>query len=346
MKYNQITIKDIARELGISPSTVSRALKDHPDISRETKKAVNDLAEKLNYEPNVVALSLRSRKTKTIGVVIPELVHFFFSTVISGIEHEANASGYTVILTQSAESLEREKSSLRTLYNSRVDGMLISISRETTTFDHITPILDRGIPVVFYDRILPVGTTSGILVEDYSGARDAVRHLVTQGCKSIGLIQAAPNLEISLDRKRGYQDALSEAGLPLDDSYVIDCQDGEMESGRLAMEKLLSMPVLPDGVFANNDALAIGALKAIRSKGLRVPQDIALIGFSNWAYSQITEPPLSTVDQPGFEMGRQATRMLITRIEHPEDDKPMPHQVVRLQTGLVVRESSLKSGKP
>ena len=346
MKYNQITIKDIARELGISPSTVSRALKDHPDISRETKKAVNELAEKLNYEPNVVALSLRSRKTRTIGVIIPELVHFFFSTVISGIEHEANAAGYTVILTQSAESLEREKSSVKTLYNSRVDGMLISISRETTTFEHLTPILDRGIPVIFYDRILPVGTTSGIVVEDYTGARDAVRHLIDQGCRTIGHIQSAPNLGISKERLKGYEDALTAAGMPLDKSYVIDCEDGTMECGRQAMEKLLSLSSPPDGVFANNDALAIGALKAIRTKGLRIPQDVAVIGFSNWVYSQITDPPLSTVDQPGFEMGRQATRMLISRIEHPEDDKPMPHQVVRLETSLVVRESSLRVGKP
>src|SRR5918995_629260 len=160
MKYNQVTIKDIARELGISPSTVSRALKDHPDISPETKKAVNELADKLNYQPNIVALSLRQSKTNTIGVIIPELVHFFFSTVISGIEDVAYNAGYNVILAQSNESLLREKTDLKALYNSRVDGMLISISRETTQFDHIESILDKGVPMVFYDRMYPNEKTS------------------------------------------------------------------------------------------------------------------------------------------------------------------------------------------
>jgi len=342
MKYNQVTIKDIARELGISASTVSRALKDHPDISRQTKKAVNELAEKLNYEPNVVALSLRSRKTRTIGVIIPELVHFFFSTIISGIEHEANAAGYTVILTQSAESLDRERSSVRTLYNSRVDGMLIAISRETTTFDHISPILDRGIPVVFYDRYLPVGPASGILVEDYSGAREAVSHLIDQGCQTIALIQAAPNLDIARDRLKGYTDALQADGRSVNSSYIIDCEDGTFECGRVAMEELLNLDPKPDGIFANNDALAIGAIRAIRHRGLRIPEDIAVIGFSNWVYGQITEPPLSSVDQPGYEMGRQATRMLISRIEHPEEEGPRPHETVRLKTSLVVRGSSAR----
>src|SRR5688572_3025234 len=172
MKYVQVTIKDIARELGISPSTVSRALKDHPDISPDTKKAVNALAEKLNYQPNIVALNLRQSKTNTIGVVIPELVHFFFSTVISGIEDVAYNAGYNVILAQSNESLEREKTDLKALFNSRVDGMLISISRETVEYDHIEAILSRGVPIVFYDRMYPNNVTSNVIVDDYIGSKE------------------------------------------------------------------------------------------------------------------------------------------------------------------------------
>src|SRR5688572_6759818 len=170
MKYNQVTIKDIARELGISPSTVSRALKDHPDISPETKKAVNELAEKLNYQPNIVALSLRQSKTNTIGVIIPEIVHFFFSTVISGIEDVAYSAGYNIIITQSNESLAREKSDLKALFNSRVDGMLMSISRETVDFEHIENILSKGMPIVFFDRIYDTPGSSKVVVDDFVGA--------------------------------------------------------------------------------------------------------------------------------------------------------------------------------
>ena len=203
MKYNQVTIKDIARELGISASTVSRALKDHPDISKETKKAVNELALKLNYEPNVVALNLRSRKTRTIGVIIPEVVHFFFSTVVSGIEHEANQLGYNVILTQSAESLERERSAVKALFNSRVDGMLMSISRETTDYEHIDAILNRGIPMVFFDRVYPGQGRNTIIVDDYDAGKLATDHLISLGRKKIAHIMGSPKLNISKERLRG-----------------------------------------------------------------------------------------------------------------------------------------------
>src|SRR5690349_4249411 len=231
MKFTQITIKDIARELGISPSTVSRALKDHPDISKETKKAVNELAEKLNYEPNIVALNLRKKKTNTIGVIIPELVHFFFSTVISGIEDVAYNAGYNVILAQSNESLQREKTDLKALYNSRVDGMLISISRETTNFDHIESILDKGVPMVFYDRMYPSESTSKVIVDDYLGSKEAIYHLIEQGCKRIAHLQSAPDSSIAKERLRGHQDVLVEHKLPFPSNYIQPCPSGTIEDG-------------------------------------------------------------------------------------------------------------------
>ena len=342
MKYSQVTIKDIARELGISPSTVSRALKDHPDISRETKRAVNELAERLNYQPNVVALSLRSRKTRTIGVVIPEVVHFFFSTVISGIEHEANAAGYSVILTQSVESLEREKAALRTLFNSRVDGYLISISRETSQFDHILPILEKGLPLVFFDRRYPPGNANMVLVDDYHGARQAVRHLIDQGCRRIAHIYAAPALDLSQQRLQGYRDALAEKGLPVSEDLQLSCDEGTIAAGVQAAEKLFSSSQPPDGIFTNNDVLAIGACQVIKSLGLKIPEDIAVVGFSNWIYSQMTDPPLSSVDQPGFEMGREAARMLLRLIHHDPDLPPLDPESRVLQTSLVIRKSSAR----
>lgn len=344
MKFTQITIKDIARELGISPSTVSRALKDHPDISKETKKAVNELAEKLNYQPNIVALNLRKQKTNTIGVVIPELVHFFFSTVIAGIEDVAYNAGYNVILAQSNESVEREKIDLKALYNSRVDGMLMSISRETVEYDHIESVLAKGVPIVFYDRDYPNMKTSRVIVDDYIGAREAAIHLIEQGCKKIAHLQAASKMTIGKERLRGLTDVLKEHNLPFPDSYLQVCQNGTIEEGLKAMTTLLKLPNPPDAIFANNDVLAMGAMQAIKKAGLKIPEDVAVVGFSNWLYSAMIDPPLSSVDQPGFLMGQEAAKLLIRQIELAEKDDEVeivPETKV-LQTKLVIRESSLR----
>jgi LacI family transcriptional regulator len=346
MKFTQITIKDIARELGISPSTVSRALKDHPDISKETKKAVNALAEKLNYQPNTVALNLRTRKTNTIGVIIPELVHFFFSTVISGIEDVAYNAGYNVILAQSNESLEREKKDIKALYNSRVDGMLMSISRETTEYDHIESVLSKGTPIVFYDRFYPNESTSKVIIDDYAAAREAVTHLVQQGCKRIAHLQSVPKSAIARDRFRAHKDVLAENNLPFPDGYLQECPTGTPEMGASAMSNLLALPERPDGVFANNDVLAMGAMQVIKKAGLKIPQDIAIIGFSNWFYSSMMEPPLSSVDQPGFLMGQEAAKLLLRQLEMAEKDEDavITPETKILKTSLVVRASSLKKG--
>jgi LacI family transcriptional regulator len=345
MKFNQVTIKDIARELGISPSTVSRALKDHPDISVQTKKAVNELAEKLNYQPNIVALNLRQKKTNTIGVILPELVHFFFSTVISGIESVAYEAGFNVILAQSNESYEREKTDIKALFNSRVDGMLISISRETTNYDHIESILSKGVPIVFYDRMYANPNTSKVIVDDYIGAKEAVLHLIEQGCTRIAHLESTPGLSIAEDRKRGYYDALRENNIPIKENMVLQCPNGSLEDAEAATKKLLALATPPDAIFANHDMLAMGAMKAIKEAGLKIPQDIALMGFSNWFFSQLMDPPLSSVDQPGFELGQEAARLLIRQIEMKDKEQfdPIPETKV-LKTKLVVRASSLKKG--
>lgn len=347
MKFNQVTIKDIARELGISPSTVSRALKDHPDISVQTKKAVNELADKLNYQPNIVALNLRQKKTNTIGVIIPEIVHFFFSTVISGIEDVAYTAGYNVILAQSNESYQRELTDMKALFNSRVDGMLLSISRETTNFDHIESIISKGVPIVFYDRMYNSPTSSKVIVDDYAGSKEAVNHLISEGCKKIAHLYGVPNLLISKDRLRGYEDALKENKMKVDENLVVTCGSGTFEEGKKATQKLLSQSSVPDAIFAGNDPMAMGAMMAIKEKGLKIPQDIAIVGFSNWFFGELMEPSLTTVDQPGFEMGQEAARILIRQIEmkDKEDFEPQAETKV-LKTRLVIRNSSLKkSGK-
>ena len=343
MRFNQVTIKDIARELGISPSTVSRALKDHPDISSETKKAVNALAEKLNYQPNIVALSLRQKKTNTIGVIIPELVHFFFSTVISGIEDVAYQAGYSVILAQSNESFEREKTDIKALFNSRVDGMLISLSRETKNFDHIESIISKGVPVVFYDRMYNNPNTSKVIVDDYTGAKEAVDHLIDQGYKQIANLESASRLMISADRKRGYVDSLKEHKLEVKDAWSEECPSGSQEDAKKAALKLLSLPNPPDAIFAHSDPIAMGAILAVKEKGLKIPQDVGIIGFSNSSYVTLLDPPLTTVEQPGFEMGQEAARLLIRQIEVGDKDQvdPQPETKI-LKTKLVIRESSMK----
>src|SRR5690606_13315386 len=346
MKYNQVTIKDIARELGISPSTVSRALKDHPDISPDTKKAVNALAEKLNYQPNIVALSLRQSKTNTIGVIIPEIVHFFFSTVISGIEDVAYSAGYNVILAQSNESQTREISDIKALFNSRVDGMLMSVSRETTNFDHIESMLAKGVPIVFFDRVYDTAQASKIIVDDFTGAKEATLHLIDQGCKRIAHIEGPPNLEISKQRLEGYKEALKEHNMPFNKELVAICPSGTIEEGKKATEKLLSLKNPPDAIFATNDPAAMGAMQAIKAKGLKMPDNVALVGFSNWFFSSLMDPPLSSVDQPGFEMGQEAAKLLIRQIEKQEkDDEDITPETKILKTRLIIRESSLKKGK-
>jgi LacI family transcriptional regulator len=341
MDFNQVTIKDIARELGISPSTVSRALKDHPDISRETKKAVTDLAQKLNYQPNIVALNLRTRKTHTIGVIIPELVHFFFSTVISGIEAAAYEAGYSVILSQSNESFEREVSNFRTLFNLRVDGMLISLSRETNNFEHIEAAINRGTPIVFYDRSYHDPNCNSVTVDDYVGAKEAVQHLINGGSKTIAHISSAYNTKIAQERLRGYRDALLENNIEFTEDLTIQCENGNVEDGKSAMMQLLKRSPRPDGVFTNNDLLGMGAMATIKSSGLKIPNDIAVVGFSDWAYSELMEPPLSSVHQPGFEMGQEATRMLIKMIELKDKrvEGIRPESKI-LKTRLVARASS------
>jgi LacI family transcriptional regulator len=341
MKFNQVTIKDIARELGISPSTVSRALKDHPDISTETKKAVNALSEKLNYQPNIVALNLRQKKTNTIGVIIPEIVHFFFSTVISGIEDIAYQAGYNVILAQSNESYQREVTDMKALFNSRVDGMLLSLSRETTNFDHIESIISKGVPIVFFDRMYNSPSSSKVVVDDYAGAKEAVLHMIDQGCKRIAHMVASPNLMISADRLRGYEDALKERNIKVSKELILDCPSGGFEEAKKVATKALELSSPPDAIFASNDPMAMGVMMAIKEKGLKIPQDVAVVGFSNWFFGELMEPSLTTVDQPGFEMGQEAARMLIKQIEMKDKAEPVLETKI-LKTKLVIRNSSLK----
>ncbi|MDN3667907.1 LacI family DNA-binding transcriptional regulator [Echinicola jeungdonensis] len=340
MKLGQVTIKDIAKALNISSSTVSRALKDYPGISEETKSRVKALAKEMNYRPNAVALSLRKSKSHTIGVIIPEVVHFFFSTVISGIEEVAYANGYNVILCQTNEKVEREISSVDTIISNQIDGLLVSYSKETTDFSHFQKLIDYDYPVVFFDRAPELGDVVNVTVNDFSGAYQAVQHLISQGYREILHLAGPKNLLISKNRKEGYQAALKDAGLEIREDRIIECPLGTPEESEEICLKLFSDPnERPDAVFSSNDIAALGALKAIKSLGLEVPKDVGVVGFSNWQFASMIDPPLSTVSQPGFQMGEKAAQLLLEMIDQKEA-KPTQGKEVVLETELIVRGSS------
>ncbi len=334
---SQVTIKDIARALKISPSTVSRALKNHPDISKQTRKAVVELASELNYEPNSIALSLRKSKTNTIGVIIPEIVHYFFSKILSGIEDVAYNSGYNVIISQSNESYEREVSDTKALLASRVDGFLISNSRETIDLSHIQTLIDRDIPVVIYDRVCEGLNVSQILVDDYHGAYEATDHLIKAGCRRIAHLQGPKNQMIFQERLRGYREALEKNNLIHDEALVVHCYDGTMEEAIRHTESLMKLKNPPDGIFGNNDLSAIAAMKTVKKMGFRIPEDIAFVGFSDWQLSSLVEPSLSSVTQPGFEMGQKAVKLFLEQVKNPEGYKPRREILI---PKLVIRDSS------
>ena len=342
MKLGQATIKDIARELNVSSSTVSRALKDYPGISDETKRKVKELAEKLNYRPNAVALSLRKSKTFTIGVIIPEVVHFFFSTVISGIEEVAFSNGYNVILCQTNEKLTREQSSIETMLSNQIDGFLVSFSRETTDFQHFKKLLDLGFPIVFFDRLPDLEKTVNVTVNDYQGAYDAVKHLIDQGYRKIIHLSGPQNLNISKQRRGGYVDALKSAGIEPQADWIIECPYGtEKESFEIASQLFKNPDNRPDAIFAHHDIVAVGAMMALKNLGLEIPNDVGVVGFSNWQFSSMIDPPLSTVSQPGFKIGEQAAKLLIEMIDRKKTEPMEPKDII-LDTELLVRKSSVK----
>lgn len=338
MRSSQVTIKDLARELGISASTVSRALKNHPDISEETRHAVNELAERLNYQPNAVALSLKNSRSNTIGVIIPEIVHYFFSSVISGVEDVAYEAGFTVIICQSNEMYDREVSNVKALRAQRVDGVLVSVSKETNRFEHLKYLQDGNIPLVFFDRIVPEIEADRVIIDDKDAAYRATMHLVEAGRRRIAHFAAPQNLIIGRERKEGYIKALKDADIPFDASLIIEADS--FEKARIAMNNLIDSGNPPDGIFAVNDLTAIGAMQTIQKRGLKIPQDISVVGFSDGRFSGITEPNLTSVDQHGYEMGTIACEMLIERIINK--DTEMPPRTRTLHANMIVRGSSMR----
>ncbi|GAB3873848.1 LacI family DNA-binding transcriptional regulator [Hymenobacter segetis] len=331
------TIKDIARSLGVSISTVSRAMRDFPDVNPDTKQAVLDMAKQLDYQPNQVALSLVTRHTHSIGVIVPNL-DYFFATAVRGIDEIALEAGYTVLTCQSNESYGREITNTQRLLNSQVDGLIVSLSSATSNVDHMRRLMTRGVPLVLFDRVATDLDATKVVLDNHDGAMQAVNHLFEQGCRRIAYLAGPPSFSISNQRKDGYLAALRQHGLPVNEDLIIHCEFDQAHAYR-ATEQLLASGQQPDAIFTVSDRLAIGALLALRHRGQRVPEDVALVGFNDEPVASLLTPTLSSVSQPAFEMGKVAAQLFLEQLN---SESILPPRTIVLKPVLVVRESSLK----
>jgi len=339
MKKEKATIHDIARKLNITASTVSRALKDHPRISSETKKAVIKAAQKLNYQPNNIAAALRNGKSNIIGIIVPTADRTFFSSVIRGIEEIANTSRYQVIICQTYDNYEKEVATIEALLNSRVDGIIASHAKETVNFDHFLKVKEKGIPLILFDRSNDELEVSHVVIDDFLGAFKATEHLIQQGCKRIAHFTNTLKISIYKERLRGYREALLHYGLKYDESLVIE-SNLQLEDGRNSMLQLLKLKDIPDGLFSASAFGVLGALQVLKEKGISIPEDVALVGFSNEPYTSFTEPSLSVVDQHSMRMGNAAAEIFLEEMA-ARDKKFIPQKIV-LKPELIVRQSSLR----
>lgn len=337
--YKEVTIYDIAKKLKISPATVSRGLQDNPLISPKTKKRIFDAANKMGYRQNHFARNLRNQKTDTIGVIVPRLNSYFMSAVIAGIENFANKRGYNVIISQSSELSSREAANAKILFNNRVDGLLVSLAYDTKELSHFDPFFKKNIPVIFFDRVMEHENSSNVLIDNTRAAYEATKHLIEQGCKRIVHITASSGQNVYQDRLQGYKQALADHKIKFREEDVIT-GSMSMEAGADAAEAILKMKKLPDGVFVANDNCAVGCMLALKQKGIKIPKDIAFVGFNNDPVSRVIDPNLTTINHSGYEMGEVAARHLINQLSgvSPIDNT----NTIILRSELIVRASSLK----
>lgn len=338
-KPKEVTIYDLARKLNVSIATVSRALKDDPVVSKKTKKKVFDLAEEMGYRYNHFARNLREQRTYTIGVIVPRLNSYFMSTVIAGIESVVNTEGYNLIISQSSESAEKEINSARTLFNNRVDGLLVSLAYDTTDITHFDQFVKKDIPVLFFDRVADHPNCTNVLIDNRKSAYEATTHLIAQGCKRIVHITATPKRNVYIDRLAGYKQALADHQLPFDETLVL-INNLSQEAGAAAAAAILQMDPLPDAVFATNDNCAVGCMLALKKAGIRIPQDIAFVGFNNDPVSTVVEPNLTTINYPGYTMGETAAASLINHLNGVSSITAT--NTIVLRSELLIRPSSIR----
>lgn len=332
----KVTIYDIAEKLNIAAATVSRALNDNPKISDTTKKLVMETAEKMNYRQNRLAIALKSGKTNNVGVIVPRVNTNFFGSVIRGIEDELNASGYQVIICQTHNDEEKEADNVESLLNSQVDAIFMSTSsRNTDTFDKI---LKKKIPLIFFDRKKTMDNVSSVTIDDFAGGYIATKHLIDQGSKKIAHVSTGDlNIEIFRERFAGYKQALYDNNIPFNEEYVLTTKSN-IEDGREAVKKLFSLKNKPDAIFSASDFVALGAIKELQEMKIKVPKDVAIVGFSNEPFTNFLELSISTVDQFPLEMGRMTARVFLAQTDMTDLDKIQKKVVI--EPKLIVRKSS------
>lgn len=335
----KITLKDIAKELGVSISTVSKSLKDSPEIGDDTKDKVKAFAALYNYKPNNIALSLQNRKTKNIALIIPEIVHDFFAMVIRGVEHVAHQNGYNVIVCLSNESFDKEVINMDTFaHGGFVDGFIISLSQETQRlqdFNHLIEVENQGMPLVMFDRVTDKVLCDKVIIDDARGSYNAVSHLIEKGRENIALITTEDYLSVGNLRTDGYLKAVADHGLPYNAGHILRIDD--IAKCEEAIANFLSSNEI-DGVFAVNEIFAATAMKAIQAIGKNVPKDVAIVGFSDGKLLKYTTPSISTVSQHGEEMGRVAAKMLLKRLNSDKEEESFSTRIIK--TSLIERESS------
>ena len=336
-----VTIYDLASRLNISVATVSRALKDDSVVSKKTRKKIADLAEEMGYRSNHFARNLRQQQTNTIGVLVHELNSNFITSVLAGIEKVTTEAGYDIIITHSSESMIKEAANAKNLFHKRVDGLIASLSFDTTNLDHYKPFIEKGVPVMFFDRVEQDGNNTVVIIDNYKAGYQATQHLVDQGCRRIAHVTSSLKRNVYSQRYKGYQDALFDNGIQLDEKLLF-VNDLSEQAGIQAAEHMLKLDPLPDGAFITNDFVAAVCMRTLKQNGIAIPDDIAIVGFNNDAIGNLIEPALTTINYPGKDMGEIAARNLINHLKGISNIHHTNTIIVR--SDLIIRKSSLKKG--
>jgi LacI family transcriptional regulator len=336
----KINIKYLAEKLNMAPSTVSRALNDSYEISQATKDKVLALAKELNYQPNPYARSLRAHKSKTIGVIIPERINNFFAQVIDGIEAITQHHGYHLLVYNSHEDVEQEKKIISYLLGGRVDAIVMSVSSQTSSSEHLAQVQRQGIPIIFFDRIASDISTTKFITNDYQSGYDATQHLIAMGCQKVNFLLLSKEITIGKERLRGYLDAMKASDLPFSEDWIIQCFQNEKDNMELFKSFLYPID-RPDGLISSVEKLALTAYHAIHQSKLRIPQDIKLITFSNMKIADLLNPPLSTISQPAHEIGRECANLLMSNLKNP-NQIPIDNEVITIPSKMHIRQSSQK----
>ena len=338
-KEKDITIYDLANELKISVATVSRALKDDPVVSKKTKKKIFELAEKMGYRSNHFARNLRQQQTNTIGMMVHELNSNFINSVLSGVEKVTTEAGYDLIIAHSSESYVKEAANAKNLFHKRVDGLIASLSFDTKNLDHFKPFTDRGIPVIFFDRVEKDSSNTVVVIDNYKSGYQATQHLIEQGCTRIVHVTSSLARNVYAERYKGYRDALFDNNISFDESLLI-INDLSEKAGIESAQQIFAMKPLPDGAFITNDFVAAVVMRTLKEHKISIPEDIAIVGFNNDAIGKLIEPSLTTINYPGIDMGEIAAKTLINHLKGNSNIQQI--NTIIVSSGLIIRNSSLK----